>query len=47
MGFMGHFQPNMGQNMGFMGIMGFMGFTGCVGSLPAPAYPNIIDQNRF
>ena len=22
MGFMGHFEPNMGQNMGFMGNMG-------------------------
>ena len=25
MGFMGHFEPNMGQNMGFMGNMGNMG----------------------
>ena len=28
MGFMGHFEPNMGQNMGFMRNMGFMGSMG-------------------
>ena len=41
MGFMVHFEPNMGQNMGFMGHfepnmgqnMGFMGFMGNICSV--------------
>ena len=33
MGFMGHFEPNMGQNMGFMGNMGKMGNICSVGSM--------------
>ena len=30
MGFMGHFEPNMGQNMGFMGNMGNICSVGCL-----------------
>ena len=30
MGFMGHFEPNMGQNMGFLGNMGNICSVGCL-----------------